>query len=182
LHNEQGLRGVISKTSFHSVNILLSCGITNIKKTCLSIIPPLQSVIKHAPVNSKFLGVRFEVPTAVVMKTRKKPYDPLNVSRRFGGTCRKQVASRGLLVICFMLVSFLVYPSTLKMKAMCSSETSVDFQRTIGRYIPNDWTRQDSKCVVLIFYPFNSVLTESCKILIHHERSFILLFRAIEYV
>jgi hypothetical protein len=35
------------------------------------------------------------------------------------------------------LVSYSAY-STVKMEAMCSSETSVDFQRTTGRYIPED--------------------------------------------
>jgi hypothetical protein len=33
--------------------------------------------------------------------------------------------------ICFMMFSYLVNSSNLKMEATCSSETSVDFQRTI---------------------------------------------------
>jgi hypothetical protein len=37
------------------------------------------------------------------------------------------------------LVSCLAY-STLKMEAICSSETSIDFQRTTRRYIPEDRT------------------------------------------
>jgi hypothetical protein len=37
---------------------------------------------------------------------------------------------------CFTLVSFLGYSSTLKMEAICSSETSVNFQQTTRRYIP----------------------------------------------
>jgi hypothetical protein len=40
----------------------------------------------------------------------------------------------------FILVSFLVYFSKMKMEATCSSETSVDFQRTTRRYIPEDRT------------------------------------------
>jgi hypothetical protein len=63
------------------------------------------------------------------------PCSPLKVNRRFGRTCRlylqgrinktrkperNQVASRA-------------YSSTLKMEATCSSETSVDFQRTTSR-------------------------------------------------
>jgi hypothetical protein len=39
----------------------------------------------------------------------------------------------------FTLVSCSAY-STLKMEAICSSETSVDFQRTKRRYIPEDST------------------------------------------
>jgi hypothetical protein len=38
----------------------------------------------------------------------------------------------------FRLVSCSAYSSTLKMKATCSSEMSVDFQRTTWRYIPKD--------------------------------------------
>jgi hypothetical protein len=30
------------------------------------------------------------------------------------------------------------------MKAICSSETSVDFQRSTQRYIPEDWTLRES--------------------------------------
>jgi hypothetical protein len=44
----------------------------------------------------------------------------------------KQVA---LLAICFKLVSCLAYSSTLKMKAACSSERSVDFKLTTRRYV-----------------------------------------------
>jgi hypothetical protein len=58
------------------------------------------------------------------------PCSPFKVNRRFGGTCRLAPASR--------LVSSSAYSSTLKTEATCSSETSVDFQRTIQRYIPED--------------------------------------------
>jgi hypothetical protein len=37
-----------------------------------------------------------------------------------------------------LLDSCLAYSSTLEMKATCSSETSVNFQRTTRRYIPED--------------------------------------------
>jgi hypothetical protein len=39
-----------------------------------------------------------------------------------------------------MLVSCLVYCSTLNMDAICSPETSVDFQRITPRYVPEDRT------------------------------------------
>jgi hypothetical protein len=39
----------------------------------------------------------------------------------------------------FMLVSCSVY-YTLRMDAACSSETSVDFQQTARRYVPEDNT------------------------------------------
>jgi hypothetical protein len=41
---------------------------------------------------------------------------------------------------CFILVSGLTNSSTLKMEATCSSETSIDFQCTTRRYIPEDRT------------------------------------------
>jgi hypothetical protein len=44
------------------------------------------------------------------------------------------------LPLAFTLVSFSAYSSTLKMEAICSSETSVDFQRNTQRYIPEDGT------------------------------------------
>jgi hypothetical protein len=43
---------------------------------------------------------------------------------------------RVLLATCFMLVSYLAYASTLKLKA-CSSKTSDDFQQTMWHYIPD---------------------------------------------
>jgi hypothetical protein len=56
-----------------------------------------------------------------------------------------QTPIKGQLVFatCFMLVSCLVYTSTLKMGTKYSSETSRDFQRTIRRYIPKDRNLQN---------------------------------------
>jgi hypothetical protein len=39
-----------------------------------------------------------------------------------------------------MLICFLAYSSTLKIKANCSSVTSVDFQRTTQCYVPRNRT------------------------------------------
>jgi hypothetical protein len=47
---------------------------------------------------------------------------------------------RALLATSITLISFLAYSFTLKMEAACSSETSVDTQRTTRRYIPEDRT------------------------------------------
>jgi hypothetical protein len=46
------------------------------------------------------------------------------------------------LAACFMLVSYLSYSLTLKMGAICSSETSVDFHRTTQLYTREDITLQ----------------------------------------
>jgi hypothetical protein len=64
------------------------------------------------------------------------PFIPLKVNLNFGGTCRQgrrinQTRSQH---------DFLAYSSTLKMEVTFSSETSIDSQRTIWRYITGDRT------------------------------------------
>jgi hypothetical protein len=49
-----------------------------------------------------------------------------------------------------MLVSCLVYSSTLKMDATGSSETSIDFHRSIRRYITEDRILRNHRCENLI--------------------------------
>jgi hypothetical protein len=75
--------------------------------------------------------VGLEVFTAVVIKCiifwHMTPCSPLSFNRRFGG---------------------LSPPSTLKMEAIYSSETSVDTQRTTRRHIPEDDTLQSD----MIYY------------------------------
>jgi hypothetical protein len=87
------------------------------------------------------LNVGFEVLTAVVMKCTIfwyiAPCSPLKVNRRFRGTCLLHLLC---LPHAFTLVSYSAYSSALKMEAMCSSETPVDFQRTTQLYIPEDST------------------------------------------
>jgi hypothetical protein len=67
--------------------------------------------------------VGFEVLTPVGMKSSIfwdiTPCSPLEVSRHFEGICQAELC----LPPAFMLVSCLAYPSTLKIEAICSSET-----------------------------------------------------------
>jgi hypothetical protein len=72
---------------------------------------------------------------------------PLKVNRRFGVTCLLHLQGKRqarhqhevtLFATSFMLVSCLSYSSTLKMEVTCYSETSLDFQLTTLRYIPED--------------------------------------------
>jgi hypothetical protein len=76
------------------------------------------------------------------------PCSPLNVNRRFGGTYRLHLQDRkNKLSKSFVHAGFLLgLFSTLKMEAICSSETSVDVQRTTRRYIPEDSTLHDHRC------------------------------------
>jgi hypothetical protein len=91
--------------------------------------------------------VGFEVLTPVVMKSTIFWYitqcSPLKVNRRFRGTCRLHLRiSREKYEPCHLLsrwLSFSAY-SSLKMEAICSSETSVEFQRTTCRDIAKDST------------------------------------------
>jgi hypothetical protein len=51
-------------------------------------------------------------------------------------------ADRALFSVSFMLVSCFTYTSTMKMEAICSSKTYVDFHWTIQPYILEDRTLQ----------------------------------------
>jgi hypothetical protein len=75
-----------------------------------------------------------------------EPCSPLKINRRFEQTyllllhCGRinQTRTQLFLPLAFMLVYCSVYFSALKKEATCSSETSVAFQRTTRRYIPED--------------------------------------------
>jgi hypothetical protein len=62
-----------------------------------------------------------------------------------------------------MLVSFWAYSSTLKMEAICSSETIVDFHRAACRYIPEERIIHKQRCESLKSrsYIFHKFITTS---------------------
>jgi hypothetical protein len=74
---------------------------------------------------------------------------PLKFNRRY---------NRTLLATCFTLVSRLDYSSTLKMEAICFSETSVVSQRSIRRYITGDRTLHNNRCQILKYYRVKYIL------------------------
>jgi hypothetical protein len=74
------------------------------------------------------------------------PCSPVKANGCFGGTCRLHLQGRARNQACFMLVSRLAYSSTLKMEAICSSETSVDVHRNARRYIPEDRALHNHRC------------------------------------
>jgi hypothetical protein len=94
--------------------------------------------------------VRFEVLTAVIIKNSVlwdvMAYNPLKVNRRSATPCRLHLQDRRIkshknqaqLATCFMLVSGLAYSLTVKMEVRHFTEVSVDFERTMRRYIPDD--------------------------------------------
>jgi hypothetical protein len=71
-------------------------------------------------------------------------FRPLEVNRRFGGTYCFYLQGRSL-PPALTLVSCSTY-STLKNEAICSSETSVEFQLTTRPYIPEDNTLHNHRC------------------------------------
>jgi hypothetical protein len=94
--------------------------------------------------------VGFEVLTAVVMKSTLfwdiTPYSLLKVNRRFGETYRlhlqvwRIIRARNQRESGWFLTRLI---STLKIEEICSSETSVDLQRTTGRCIQEESTLRD---------------------------------------
>jgi hypothetical protein len=103
--------------------------------------------------NAVYNRIGFEVLTAVVMMCTIfwdiTPCSQFKVSRSFGRTYRLHVQGRRISRATNvkagdkqsrLLATCSAYSSTLKMEAICSSETSADFQRTTRRYIPEDST------------------------------------------
>jgi hypothetical protein len=82
------------------------------------------------------------------------PCSPLKVNRRVGGSnkSRKIPAWKIGLPPAFTLVSC---------STVSSSETSVDFQRTTGRYIPEDRTLQSMNCFSCLHSKRNFTTSQS---------------------
>jgi hypothetical protein len=75
------------------------------------------------------------------------PCSTLKINRRFGGTYRLYPHLHSLgLSSAFTPIRYSAYSSTLKMEAICSSEMSVDFQRTTRRYIREGRTLHNHRC------------------------------------
>jgi hypothetical protein len=82
---------------------------------------------------------------------------PLKVNRRFGGTCRLHRHGRRISQARNQRES----RWQAKMGVICSSETSVDFQRTTRRYIAKDRTLHPSSTFSLnmrdqVLYPYKT--------------------------
>jgi hypothetical protein len=93
------------------------------------------------------------------------PCNPLKVNRRFGGTYRLhfrvEYPEQETRVKAGGKVD---YFSTLKMETTCFSETSLDFQQTTRRYIPEDSILYNRSCENLKFY------MTLCSVLERHRR------------
>jgi hypothetical protein len=103
---------------------------------------PTDSAFSFKP---RYRYVGFKVLTPVVMKSFVfwdiTPYNSLNFNRRFRGTRCLHLQGKilSLARACYELHSDLLACSwTVEMDPICFSETSVDFQRTTRRYIPED--------------------------------------------
>jgi hypothetical protein len=94
-----------------------------------------------------------------------RPYSPLKVNQRFRGTFRLCLQDRIIRQAkneceagSKIMVSCLAYFSALKMEATCTSETSVNFQRTTRLCIPDGRTLHNHrlKAMILVSGPSNT--------------------------
>jgi hypothetical protein len=107
---------------------------------------PQKNNIQHVHSHELWFG-----PQKLVQKHNKKVIQCWNIQSwrvSKGRSCHKAgiVPPTHLLATCFMLVSGIPNPSTLKMEAVCSSKTSRGFQWTTGHYIPLGWTLHNYQC------------------------------------
>jgi hypothetical protein len=72
-----------------------------------------------------------------------------------------RVEEQSMLATCFMIDSCLAYSAILKIVATYSSETSVDFKRTIRRYILKDRILHDLRSENLKSYINISVVLQN---------------------
>jgi hypothetical protein len=97
------------------------------------------------------------------------PCSPLSFKRRFGGTYRLHLQGGinkfSLPPACLLVFAVLIY-STLKMEAICSSETSIETQRTTRRHIPEDDTLQISYLLYYITVAYFRSRFSSCNFLV----------------
>jgi hypothetical protein len=75
----------------------------------------------------------------------------IDIQERCRGTECLDVIILHSLPLALPLVPCFAYSSTLKREATCSSETSVVFQWTVRRYIPEDRTLHIQRCENLKF-------------------------------
>jgi hypothetical protein len=87
--------------------------------------------------------------------SKTAPYSPLKVNQRFGGTYRLHLQGRRISQARSQRESR--WPAELCF-AICCSETSVDFQRTTRRYIPEDGTLHNHRCENLKSYNHGNVI------------------------
>jgi hypothetical protein len=129
----------------------------------INIIIISNTLIRRAAIKFCFrrqILVGSEILTAVVMKSSIfwdiMLCSPLKISLHFGATrspifrideWAKQDAS-------MKQVTCRAYSWILKMEVVCSSETSVDFQRSTRRYIPEDRTLLIKLCLYIKKKPF----------------------------
>jgi hypothetical protein len=92
------------------------------------------------------------------------PCSPLKVNSRFRGTYRLRFPTT------FTQVSCSAY-SSLRMKTICSFETSVDFQRTTRRYTPEDSTLHNQSCENLKSYIVTNKIIQQIREFTHRATS-----------
>jgi hypothetical protein len=117
-------------------------------------------IIKFSPLNFKGQS------TNSSSFCEKMSCSPLKVNRRFGGTSSLHIQGPrvALFATCFRLVSCLAISWTLKVEVTCSSDTSVDFQRSTRRYIPEDRPLHTMAVRTPLNRHYTGVGTKTCNI------------------
>jgi hypothetical protein len=109
---------------------------------------------------TNFFALLVEERTRKQIKAIKSPifwYITLGSALEFNQHFRECFAPHLKGQASFMLVSSLAYSSILKMEASCPSKTSLDFQQTIWRYVPEDRTLHNHQCENLKFCTNNTI-------------------------
>jgi hypothetical protein len=125
---------------------------------------PFTEKLRRIKFEARLLPIQFRIVYVTVFHLRPWDQNIWKCSLLLYGSERRYLSLkeegrwRVLLATYFVLVSCLVYSSIQKMEAICSSETSVVFQRTTWRYIPEDRTLRNHRCENLNSYLLHSTL------------------------
>jgi hypothetical protein len=119
--------------------------------------PPI-SVLKFS-VNTLIYIPEHSFHLKIIIFWDVTPCSLLSCKRRFGGTYRLHLQGRRNNFSRNQQVSrWKIISSTLKMEAICSSETSVTNQETTRRHIPEDDTLPNHRCENLKSYSFHLII------------------------
>jgi hypothetical protein len=128
---------------FRMAIFVLYCGMILWTAGCKGLGLLVKSTVPYKRNDSHLRLLRYNA----VQSAESQPTFRGNMSPPSSGPKNKSSEKPAEPASCFMLVSGLVYSSTLKMRKACTSKTSVDFQRiTTRRYIPEDGTLHNHRC------------------------------------
>jgi hypothetical protein len=105
--------------------------------------------VNYLSIESSILSIKNSVFWDITRCSSVKIYQGLEGTYRLHLQGQRTSQARNQqprLAACFVLVSCFDYSSTLKLGPICSSQTSVDFQRTTSPYIPEKRSLHSHRC------------------------------------